>query len=58
MKELSETQKMEYENAKNCHICERKLDDAPPLVEKDIRILNKEININRDILLKMENIKE
>ena len=36
MKELSETQKMEYKYSKTCHICERKLEDTPPLVEKEI----------------------
>ena len=54
MKELSETQKMEYKFAKKCHICERKLEDNPPMIEKDIRILNKKIDIICSILLKIE----
>ena len=56
MKELFETQKVEYKNAKNCHICERKLVDTPPSVEKTIRVMNKEISITRGILSKLENI--
>ena len=51
MKELSETQKMEYKNAKKCHICERNLKDTPPTIEKDLRILNKKIDITCKILL-------
>jgi len=58
MKELSETQKMEYKNAKNCHICERKLKDNPPSIEKEIRILNKKIYIICSIILKRESEKE
>jgi len=44
MKELSETQKMEYKETRKCHICERKLIDTPPSIEKDIRISNKKID--------------
>jgi len=57
MKELSETQ-MEYKNAKNCHICERNLQDIPPSIEKEIRILNKKIDITCGIILKREGEKE
>ena len=54
MKELSETQKMEYKCSKTCHICERKLEDTPPLVEKEIRVWNKKIDIICSILLKIK----
>ena len=54
MKELSETQKIEFKNEKKCHICERKLKDNPPLIEKGIRILNKKIDIICSILFKIE----
>ena len=54
MKKLSETQNMEYKNAKRCHICERKFTDHPPSIEKEIRILNKKISITRDIISKLE----
>ncbi len=40
MKDLSETQKAEFKEARKCYICERKLQDIPPSVEKEI-ILNK-----------------
>ena len=51
MKELSETQKMEYKNSKNCHICKRKLKDNPPLIENKIRIPYKKIDIICNVLL-------
>ena len=51
MKDLSETQKMEYKNAKKCNICIRYLKDTPPAIEKDLRILNKKIDIASKILL-------
>ncbi len=46
MKKLSETQEMEYKNAKDYHICERKLKDTPPFIERKQRILNKKINLS------------
>ncbi|MBP1525805.1 MAG: hypothetical protein H9Q67_04825 [Spiroplasma ixodetis] len=58
MKQLSETQKIEYKNAKKCHTCERKLKDTPPSIEKEIRILNKKIDIICSIILKREDEKE
>ena len=37
---------------------ERKLQDIPPSIEKEIRILNKKIDIIRSIILKREGEKE
>ncbi|XP_065211441.1 uncharacterized protein LOC135839374 [Planococcus citri] len=50
MKKLTNIQKCEYREATICHICERNLSDFPPMMEKNINKLRKEIEITSNIL--------
>ncbi len=49
MKELTSLQRMNYKNAKDCHICERKLAEIPPFMEAKIRRNEKKIEIFKNL---------